>query len=545
MAQYYVSSAGNDSNNGTSTGTPWLTIDKVNAVGLDAGDTVSFNGGDTFSGGLLVSPASPPTSSARITINSYGTGSFEIDCGDFYGVKVLDCGFVTISNLIVTGSGINVSGTNPPGKTATTTSADAGIRVETTTPSTWYSGLILDSVEVTGCLIGIHFVSTDTSATAAHENFRISRCNTHDCGIVGVMINGTGVTAYPHEHFGTCYRYGYIADNISSDNAGITAYDWGNPGAGPIQTGFGFFIANCLYTVIERCFSTNCGDASYNASPGGPCGIIFVECTSSTMRYCESSEIFATSGVDGEPFDLDGGCLNCVVEHCYGHDSDGPGILLFQFGSHSTHAGSIVRYNVFENCCRNNNQVYDENDGVGTPQCYHNTFYQESSGNAVVQGLATVFRNNIFVVNGGATFGNFGDTSVLTGNTYFAGAGSSFSLTQNSNTYTSLALMRADGLEVVGGVNAGASGDPLFINPGAGVTVMPDNQVSQLVNYDLGFGSPAKGAGVNLLQFSLTPPALDWHNNPAVANETATLSGIDSGAVRQGSTVIVGVVGVR
>src|ERR1035437_5600261 len=53
---YYISSSGNDSNNGLSSSTPWKTITKVNSSfsTLKPGDRILFNRGDTFYGTLIV-----------------------------------------------------------------------------------------------------------------------------------------------------------------------------------------------------------------------------------------------------------------------------------------------------------------------------------------------------------------------------------------------------------------------------------------------------------------------------------------------------------
>ena len=47
---YYISSAGNDASNGTSTTTSWATLNKVNGFSLAAGDNILFNRGDTWYG---------------------------------------------------------------------------------------------------------------------------------------------------------------------------------------------------------------------------------------------------------------------------------------------------------------------------------------------------------------------------------------------------------------------------------------------------------------------------------------------------------------
>jgi hypothetical protein len=72
---YYVSNAnpvGSDSNNGTSTSTPWLTIHKVNNSSFLPGDSILFNRGNTWRE-QLTAPSSG-SSSNPITFGAYGSG---------------------------------------------------------------------------------------------------------------------------------------------------------------------------------------------------------------------------------------------------------------------------------------------------------------------------------------------------------------------------------------------------------------------------------------------------------------------------------------
>jgi hypothetical protein len=72
---YYISSSGNDANNGTSTSTPWKTLNKLNSffASLKPGDNVLLNRGNVFTGFITVKKSG--TSSAPITIGVYGTGA--------------------------------------------------------------------------------------------------------------------------------------------------------------------------------------------------------------------------------------------------------------------------------------------------------------------------------------------------------------------------------------------------------------------------------------------------------------------------------------
>ena len=96
---YFVAANGSDSNNGTSSATPWQTIAHVNATTLVANPIVSFRGGDTFSGGIVVN-------NANATITSYGSGQPTISSGNSAAcVTAINAISVIITNLICTGGG--------------------------------------------------------------------------------------------------------------------------------------------------------------------------------------------------------------------------------------------------------------------------------------------------------------------------------------------------------------------------------------------------------------------------------------------------------
>src|SRR5674476_1471227 len=78
---YYISSSGNDANNGLSSSTPWKTIAKVNSAFslLKPGDRILFNRGNTFYGTITVTKSG--SAGNPITIGAYGTGSNPIITG--------------------------------------------------------------------------------------------------------------------------------------------------------------------------------------------------------------------------------------------------------------------------------------------------------------------------------------------------------------------------------------------------------------------------------------------------------------------------------
>ncbi len=92
---YYISSSGNDNNNGLSTSSPWKTLNKVNTVfsSLKPGDRILFKRADLFYGTIRITASG--LSGYPITIESYGTG----------GMPVIS-GFATLSSWTDEGKGI-------------------------------------------------------------------------------------------------------------------------------------------------------------------------------------------------------------------------------------------------------------------------------------------------------------------------------------------------------------------------------------------------------------------------------------------------------
>src|SRR5258706_10893664 len=81
---YYFSATGNNTNSGTSSASPWLTLSKLSGVTLQPGDQVLLNRGDIFAGGISIN-------------QSGGTGNPIIFSAYGSGAKPIITGFVTVS----------------------------------------------------------------------------------------------------------------------------------------------------------------------------------------------------------------------------------------------------------------------------------------------------------------------------------------------------------------------------------------------------------------------------------------------------------------
>ncbi len=80
---FYVSPTGSDSNSGTSPGSAWRTVKRVNEATLAPGDGVLFEGGATYSDETLMPDASGATGSP-IVFGSYGKGDATLPQGVWF-----------------------------------------------------------------------------------------------------------------------------------------------------------------------------------------------------------------------------------------------------------------------------------------------------------------------------------------------------------------------------------------------------------------------------------------------------------------------------
>ena len=126
-ATYYVSAGGSDAARGTSPGSAWRTIGRVNGAHLRPGDSVLFRGGDTFGDATLM-PRWSGTARAPIVFGSYGHTFARVHHAEsavwFAGLR-----YVTFERLDLTTDGSNgaVIAGSPSGGSAFITISDCRI----------------------------------------------------------------------------------------------------------------------------------------------------------------------------------------------------------------------------------------------------------------------------------------------------------------------------------------------------------------------------------------------------------------------------------
>jgi hypothetical protein len=500
---YYVSNTGSDSNNGTSPSTPWKTIAKVNSHTYNANDGVLFNGGQTFTGNVVVNSSGSVSGGTFLYFGSYGTGQATISAGTGNGFYVYDKSNIWVDNLIVTG------GWNSGSQSGST---GTGIY--------YYNDLAgaqkLGYCKVTSCNVsgfeagGVNFLSyPNDNSQSGYDYIVVTGNSIHDNGLGGMLTSGpsaqAGSTVY-------AFTQVYIGYNKVYNNYGVKSHLSTNCGNGIV-------IGDAAGGTIEHNVTSNNG--WYNSGPnGGPCGLWCFDANALIFQYNEAYDNGTGAGTaDGDGFDLDGGATNCIMQYNYSHHNYAAGFLDCEYGDTRTNNnGNIFRYNISQGDGYGNS-YYGSITLYGNSNhnsFYNNTIYSPTSlCVATRSGVGNGFYNNIFYDNSsfGTIYCSAGISSAyFLSNDYYAGS-SAISLNYNGTVYNSLASFRSVTYnEVASGVNYGYSVNPLLSSAGTGGTF--DNYYpNTLTSYQLAAASPMINKGYNLTTWSFNVGTADFNGS--------------------------------
>ena len=486
---YYVRSTGDDSNNGTSIATAWATISKVNSKAFLPGDTLYFEGGQTFNGSINLTADDGNDPNSIFVITSFGTGRATINAGGSYGFYAYNTQGFSISNLIFDGNN-------------TSTNTGAGISIYSDLPGdVKLSNISISNIEIKN--FGKEGVKIYTSVNlTGFENLSLNNLSVHD-----VMNNGIIIFGFLAQSL-----VGWQHKNVSVSNCEV--YNVPGSSVPAAYQGSGIVLEGVDGGVIRNSVAHDNGQN--NQFCGGPAGIWTLESNNVIIQSCESYRNHSGSGCDGAGFDLDGGVTNSIMQYNYSHDNDGAGYLLGQYNHARPWSNNTMRYNISQNDGITNEGGIGVFKGPGTTMSganiFNNTIYispQAANMNECavyftnwVTGINNVaFYNNIFYSTGGVPLVSIptGYSAFFGGNIYWP-SGSTFSIYYQGSYYPSLASWQtATGNEIVGGSHTGYNSDPLLTNPGAGGTIGFGNSLTSLKAYKISSSSsPANSTALDL-----------------------------------------------
>jgi hypothetical protein len=488
--KYHISPSGNDKNSGVTPDEAWQTIKRINNTDFSPGDTIVFEAGQEFLGSLLFNSSDSGTSSLPITVCSFGDGRAIINSGSKVGLYAYNCAGFIIEDLIFTGSGrtdsLGSDGVSFYNDLAGDVRLDF-IRINHVDVSGYHQ---------TGIAIG------GGNGLSGYKDVRITNSASLDNGDKGINIYG-----YWPPPKGWANQDVYIGYCKAYSNPGI-------PNKSP-HSGNGIMISQTEGGVIEYCEAFENGRLN-SSNAGGPIGIWAWDAKDIIIQYCEAHHNKTNNNKDGGGFDLDGGCVNCIMQYNYSHDNHGAGYGIYQFNGAREFKNNIIRYNISEN----DGLVGDyggitlwatnSGGGIQNTKFYNNTIYVSSNTtgaaiNIVIEDSSyihhTEIYNNIFVTAPNKKVIDIPITSggwTFKGNCYWT-YGDSIEIKWEGTAYHSLDDWRnATGQETHDGEAVGMQIDPLLNNPGKGGTIGDVTQLMNLTPYELNPTSPLINCGLNL-----------------------------------------------
>ena len=485
-ATYYVdAAAGSDSAAGTSTGTAWKTLAKVNATTFSAGDSILFHTGQSWAGQLH--PLGSGASGSPITLSNYGGGALPlIDGSSLAGggaIYLLNQGYWTIDGFeVISNSGVNNVGATTPG------TARSGIWVDNNGGGT-LAGITIRNNHVhnvNGCFI--------CNGADAHNNGGIA--------VTDDLLNLAG--------WGTDSYNGVLIENNRVDHVGRTGIVFDDYSTGIIILVFytfdpaslstnvtirgntvdtvdsdGIIIAGSQNNLMEHNVVGHAGLVTAGTAEPSSAGIWTAKSMNTVVQYNEAYDVH-THTTDGQGFDADLRAYNTTFQYNYSHDNEG-GFMLMEGGPNSG-TGLVVRYNLSINDAWGGakgvlNFAYGY---VQNTSFYNNTIYiaaglpsklsfcedQSNTGDCSVSGFSGLnwnFRNNVIA--------NFGTGS------YSMPGGSTASIDHNLFYGNHPAGEPADAYKL--------TTDPLFI---AASATAPYG-IGSVSGYQVSSGSPATSSG--------------------------------------------------
>lgn len=532
---YYFAAAGSDSGNTCLVqASPCLTLAKATSLSYKGGDSILFNGGDAFSGCLVLttSNAAGISPGYRLTVSNYGTGSPTINSnctstGQSGAISVDGISGIVVSNLtiragaIMTRAGVYVlNSSSSRMDTVTIENNDiAGF-------GTYGAG---------GTFFGGEVMIDDSAGTAGLANVSLLNNNLHGLsGPTSTDDNGAAGFASVPPNIRGLIAQGNIIYDIGGTSRGGAGGSVGNG-----------MIFNGVNNGVHRYDLAHDLGANTNTC-GGPAGLWWgTGGARSATRFSEVYRVqhvgtFPATACDFDCYDWDNGTSGGLGEYLYCHDSDGPAFLAFVSNN------ITYRYSISENTNNLGVDAAAAISTIGRADFYNLTIWLSFPATTGRRPAAFEFdfgsstanlgvaANNIFAVRandlGNVPFveANYtGETPAgptgynFANNDYYNMSGSgTLRWKPGSTIYTSLAAWQAsssgrDPNATIANplVTGGGSGGICTWTPSTQSPTWPPNGCPTA--YTLQGGSTIKSTGIDLTQapYSLTIGARDYYAN--------------------------------
>jgi len=309
---YLDCSGGSDSADSLMPQTAWRTVTRASSFTYQPGDSLLLKRGTRCDGMLW--PKGSGSENAPIRLGAYGRGALPIIVGgsESAGVRLNNQEYWEIDNLEVIGGspyGIHISGTVPVMRHFRIT--NVVVHDVAGTPLTKDSGLVV--------------IAPDQGARSRFDDVIVDGVTAFQTSEwAGIIVNGAGFDSFDGQERG---------DHIEIRNSMV--HD---------VAGDGILLARVSHGVLEHNVAWYTG-MQEKETIGTPNAIWEWMCRDCRVEYNEG--YFTDSpGVDGGVFDIDYGDENNLLQHNFGHDSQGYCVSVFGAegaGGNSVH--NEIRWN--------------------------------------------------------------------------------------------------------------------------------------------------------------------------------------------------------
>lgn len=351
---YVDSDRGNDSYTGTSPTSAWKSLDRVSKASLAPGTNIVLTSGCVFAGHLDLHMGGSKDQPIVVRSENPPAKILSVDSPAI----VVRVGGIEIRNLALTGGA--TSGRN----------GHCGVRLIAPTGRR-SKHIRLERLDISG------FGDSGISIEAAPKSFdgfddlQISKAKIH-------RNFGTGIMSFDDVAFS---KGRYAHRNLKISDCDISGNFGGN----------GVVLSGVDGAVVEYSRSTD------NHGEKGALGMWAWCAKHVVFRYCIANGIRGTSDSGG--FDLDGGCKECLVEHCLSFDNLGPGYMHCDFPD-----APRTERNVFRGCA----SINDGRAASGGPIGFGFVVWGSGLYNCTIDhNLAVITKESISNRIGGVLFANF------------------------------------------------------------------------------------------------------------------------------------------
>lgn len=311
-SHYLDCNAGSDTADSLTPQTAWRTVAKANSYVYQPGESLLLRRGSRCDGMLW--PKGSGTEQAPIHLGAYGEGALPVVVGgaESAGLRLSNQQFWEIENLEVLGGspyGIHIGGDQPLMRHFRIT--NVVVHDVPGIPLTKDSGLVV--------------IAPDTNAKSQIDDVIVDGVTAYETSEwAGIIVNGAGFDSSDGQLRG---EHMEIRNSMVHDVAGD-----------------GILLARVSHGVIEHNVAWYTG-MQETESIGTPNAIWEWRCRDCRVAYNEG--YFTDSpGVDGGVFDIDYGDDNNLLEHNFGHDSQGYCVSVFGAdGSSGDSSNSEIRQN--------------------------------------------------------------------------------------------------------------------------------------------------------------------------------------------------------